>query len=74
MEDQALDFDLLADFFPAPAKKKRKAKREYEFNGRRAIVEKYGARNWEGYFDDDHSVTFIAETKHELLADMQAEA
>jgi hypothetical protein len=37
--------------------------------GRIASVEKHG-RQWEGWFEDDHSVTYIADTKAELICDM----
>ena len=73
MSQQQLDYEALADIFPDPTSKKRRAKREYTFNGRKAIVGKYG-REWEGYFNDDHSVTFIADTKRQLLFEMESEA
>ena len=68
------DYHLLAHLFPAPPNRKpRRAKREYSFNGRTAMVDQCGSE-WEGYFEDDHSVTYIADTKRELLTDMENHA
>ena len=42
-------------------------------NGRKAVIEKIGSV-WEGYFDDDHSETFIGGTKRGVIQDMEAQA
>ena len=70
------DYHLLADIFPAPVRVRRpqrKAKTEYEFNGRKCTVNKCGSE-WEGWFLDDSSVTFIADRKRDVLADLKANA
>jgi hypothetical protein len=64
-----VDEDALIDIFSIPVKPKRKAKREYKAGNRTAHVNKEGSE-WIGYFADDHSVEYIADTKKELLIDM----
>jgi hypothetical protein len=69
------DENLLIDFFfvTVPAKRRRQAKTVYQFKGRKAHVERHG-NEWNGWFADNHAMTYVAETKREVLADMQAEA
>jgi hypothetical protein len=64
----------LIDSFRVGGKKKKKtAKREYVFNGRKVSIEKNGSE-WDGWFEDDHSVTYTADTKGELLADIESDS
>lgn len=68
----ALDYNLLADIFPAPVKAgthTRSASVYIDDKGRVAHMEKSG-REWEGWFDDDSGMTYVADTKRELIFDM----
>lgn len=66
----ALDYNVLSDIFSL---KKKKCKPVIIFNGRRVIVERF-CDGWEGIFMDDHSVTYYASTKRDLLLEMKADA
>ncbi len=71
------DRDLLIDFFYIVVPREpiaRRAKTQYEFDGRKCEVYRRGSRDWRGQFLDDHAVEFGAETKRQLLADMRSEA
>ena len=72
------DNNLLIDFFSIPTKptkirKKKSPTTRIEMGSRVAIIEKHG-REWEGWFDDDHSTTYVAMTKRELIDDMITES
>ena len=67
--------DLLIDYFSIPVRravtKKFPQTQEYiDSEGRLAFVERVSNREWEGWFKGDHSMTYSAPTKRELLADM----
>lgn len=65
-----LDYNVLSDIFSL---KQKKCKPVITFNGRRVIVERC-CDGWEGLFMDDHSVTYHASTKRDLLLEMEADA
>lgn len=70
-----LDYDCLKDFFSIEVDSKPKRKRKepiyQDSNGNVANIQQVHSREWEGWFDHNHSVTYVAETKRELIADMQ---
>lgn len=75
MKDESIpDSSILADiFYINVPKKKANPKTDYVFNGRKAFIEKATYNEYHGYFLDTHSITFIADTKRELIADMAME-
>ena len=70
--------DTWAEAFSLPRKAKRKSQigvqREMMFGSRRFIYEKETSRQWSGYFDDNHAITYVQPTKAELLEDAATEA
>jgi len=64
-------YNCLCDVFSIPKKQRqRKPKTRYEHKGRIIIVSHVGHKQWEGYYEDNHSTMFMAETKKQLKIDM----
>jgi len=67
-----LDYNLLSDIFPSPVRKvvKRRPIPMYATpEGRVAYLEKQG-RQWAGWYQDDHSATYLGYTKSEVMTEM----
>lgn len=59
---------LLADIFSIPAKRRRGlAHGTIIHRGRKFNFEQITSHRWDGYYDDDHGMSFEAPTKRQLL-------
>lgn len=64
------------NLFTLPVKKKKSRKLHNStvtINNRQFHIEQVSSREWEGWFADNHAVTFVTPTKRELLEDAHAD-
>ena len=62
------------EFTPKRKKRKLAQQREIVLGNRRFIYEQESSRQWSGYFDDNHAITYVERTKRELLDDAMCDA
>ncbi len=65
--EQALKAALDKQPKPTPPGKTRKTSNTVNISGRLFHIEKVNSRKWEGYYDDDHSITYDGTSRRELL-------
>lgn len=66
----------MSDIFSIAVKPKRKeVYKTYRraINGRTFIIERRASHEWEGWYDDDHAVTYVGKTMGSVLADAMSD-